>query len=741
MRRFAAAWAPRVVRWRWVIVALWALAIALAASSLGGLERLAREDDGALTSSSARAHRLMREKFAADALTELGIVYEGVPPAAYRARLDQALGEVPGVSRVNPLPVPGHPDVALDYAALRAGMEDHEAVETSRKLVAVLQNIPPPPGVKPHLMGRPVLILELGDLNAAEVKRVERFSLVLSFIVLVLVFGSVAAACLPVAMGLAGITLTLGVLVALGGAVPVSALTRLVTSVIAIAVGIDYALFVVSRYREERAGGRDVTDALARTLAHAGGTITLSALVMGCSVLALLMPDFTGARAIAGCVTIVLAISLVTTFTLLPALLVLADRWVASERAQRHERARQAGTWASLARWVLGHHWQVLVGTAALLLLLIVQLGHMRLWEPGPTLLPASLSSRQGYDVLAKAGLAGEIDSLFVVVEQPPGDRTLAPATLEAMAGLRARLKADPRVARVDSILDLVADDPARRERFFAQLDDPFGRLLLMPRLARALKHDSEGTFTIMRVIPTQGLASPYLRDLVIDIQRKDLAAPPGLRFDLGGNAARRVDFTSALYHQMPLMAGLVVGSIYLLLLIYFRSLILPLKAVVMNAVPVLGACGVLVLVFQDGLGVGLLGLDGPPGAVMAMTPIVLFCLVFGLSMDYEVLILSRVREAHLAGCSDDEAIRMGMSATGGIITGAAAIMLSVFTPNMASAMVNAKELGLGLSVAVLIDATAIRLLLVPAFMKAMGRWNWYFPLTSRKEVAKELQT
>ncbi|MDB5096156.1 MAG: family transporter [Cyanobacteria bacterium RYN_339] len=732
MRRFAAHWAPLLVQWRWQVVAFWVVAIALAASSLGGLERLTKEDDGARTSSSAHAHELMRAKFAADALTELGLVYEGPVTPAYRASVAEALRKVPGVALVRPVALAGHPGLALDRAALTAGMDDHTAQETSRRLMAALAAVPAPPGVKAHLMGRPVLIQELSDLNASEVKRVERFSLLLSFIVLVVVFGSLAAALLPVAMGLAGITLTLGVVVALGGAVPVSALTRLVTSVIAIAVGIDYALFVVSRYREERASGRDATDAITRTLAHAGGTITLSALVMGCSVLALLIPDFSGARAIAGCVTIVLGVSLLTTFSLLPALLILADRWVASEQAQRHERARQAGTWSSLARWVLGHHKQVLVGTAALLGLLIIQLGHMRLWEPGPTLLPTSLSSRQGYDVLAKAGLGGEIDSLFVVVQQPPGDRTLAPATLEAMAGLRARLKADPRIARVDSILDLVADDAGHRDRFFAQLDDPFGRMLLMPRLTSALKHDAEGTFTIMRVIPRQGLASPFLRDLVIDIQHRQLMAPPGVQLFLGGNAARRVDFTTALYSQMPLMGGLVVGSIYLLLLVYFRSLLLPLKAVVMNAVPVMGACGVLVLVFQDGWGAGLLGLDGPPGAVMAMTPIVLFCLVFGLSMDYEVLILSRVREAHLAGCNDDEAIRMGMSSTGGIITGAAAIMLSVFAPNLASALVNAKELGLGLSTAVLIDATAIRLLLVPAFMKAMGSWNWYFPGRSR---------
>jgi RND superfamily putative drug exporter len=152
------------------------------------------------------------------------------------------------------------------------------------------------------------------------------------------------------------------------------------------------------------------------------------------------------------------------------------------------------------------------------------------------------------------------------------------------------------------------------------------------------------------------------------------------------------------------------------------------LKAVLMNALPVLGATGVLVLVMQHGVGLGLLGMAEAPGAILAMTPVMVFCLTFGLSMDYEVLILSRIQEAHRRGLDDESAIVEGMTRTSGIITGAALIMLSVFAPNMASALPNAKELGLALSAAILIDATVVRLLLVPTAMRAMGRWNWYFP-------------
>jgi RND superfamily putative drug exporter len=743
LARFASFLTPHLVRWRWAVVLGWTVAIVIATCALGGLDGLAKDDDGARNSSSAHAHAILRDKLGINALAELGIIYEGVAPAAYRKTLDEDFARDEAVTSVRELPLPAHRgDIAMDRISVVGGLDDSASVWLATRLKAKLATHTPPAGVKVHLVGRPVLMLEIKDLNSSEVKRVERVSLGISFVVLVVVFGSFASALVPVAMGLAGITLTLGVLVALGGIVPVGGLTRLVTSVIGIAVGIDYALFVVSRYREERAAGLPPEAAVQETLAHTGGAIGVSALVMGVSILALAMPDFTGSKSIAGAVAIVLCISLLTTFTLLPALLVLADRWVASDRARERERLRSSGTWSKLARGVLSHHRWVLMGTGLVLSALVLQVGHMRLWEPGPTLLPPSLSSRQGYDALARAGLAGELDSLFVVIHQVPGPHTLAPATLEVMASAKAQLLADPRVSKVDSLLDLVKDgDAQQRDALFLGLDGPIGKWMLLPRLKHVLAADETGTYTVMRVAPREGLTSPSLRELVIDIQRKilpGLSRANGLKVDLGGNAARRVDFTTEVYSMLPAMILLVVSAIYGVLLAYFRSVLLPLKAIAMNALPVLGATGVLVLVFQDGWGAHLIGLDAAPGAVMAMTPIVVFCLVFGLSMDYEVLILSRIQEAHLRGLDNDAAIHAGMSSTGAIISGAAAIMLSVFVPNMFSQMINAKELGLGLSTAVILDATAIRLLLVPAFMKALGRWNWYFPGAQKVPAAAQ---
>lgn len=732
-----AAWiAPRLHRHRWWVVAVWLVMVAVGGVSASGLNRLMSEDAGAHASSSWRANAILREKFHYNALTECALILEstGAPPSAieaHRARLASALLGVPGVVATRPLPVPASVHgLALEHVQLESKLEDAQAAKVAKAIEACLAANPPPAGLKANLMGRPVLMNDLSAINDREVMRIERVSLVVTLVVLLLVFGSLVAALLPLAMGLVSITVTLGLLSLLGGLVPVVSLTKLLTSVIAIALGIDYALFIVSRYREERAAGLESLAAARATIAHTGEAIFFSGLIMLVSVGALGIPDFSASRAIAGAIAIVVVVSVITSLTLLPALLVLCDRWLS--RPGRLQWGHGEAFWARMSAGVLRHHRPILAASALVCALLILPLFQLKLWEPGPTLMPHELTSRQAYDALARNGLAGELDAFYVTVHQAPGAHTLAPATVATMDALAKSLAAHPGVARIDS---LVTSRPgwtlSQYQSLYAQLDSPLGRMLWMPRLKLGLHVDESGTDTVMRVVPAIGLTSPAMRQLVVDLRAQVLVPavlPPGVTVDMGGNVPRRVDFTAEVYGKLPWVVGTVVATVYLLLLAYFRSLVLPLKAVLMNAIPVLGAAGVLVLVMQQGVGVGLLGITEPPGAILAMTPIVLFCVVFGLSMDYEVLILSRIAEAHRRGLPDEEAIVEGMTRTSGIITGAALIMLSVFAPNLFSALVNAKELGLALSTAVLLDASVVRLLLVPTAMRAMGRWNWYFP-------------
>ncbi|MNS58185.1 Membrane protein YdfJ [compost metagenome] len=735
----ADALAPWIHRRRWWVVAAWIAVVVWGVVAMGGLNKLLGEDTGAANATSTRANAILRDRFGFNALTELGVIIEsGTAPApavaAHRDRLVAALKAVPGVEAVRQIPVP--PEVhglALEHVTLDSTLKDAQAIKVAQAVQACLAANPPPPGARANVMGRPIVMGDLTAINDREVVRIERISLVITLVVLVLVFGSLVAAALPVAMGLVGIVATLGLLASLGGAVPVVSLTRLITGVIAIALGIDYALFVVSRYREEREAGREPVPAVREAIAQAGEAVAFSGLIMIASVGALAIPDLSASRAIAGAVAIVVAIAVASSLTLLPALLLILDRylptpsWLARFRWGHGEAA-----WSAFARRVLKHHRLVLALSVAAVALLVVPIGQMRVWEPGPTLMPKELPARQAYDALAEAGLAGELNAFFVTIHQPPGPATLAPGTMAFMDATAKKLQADPRIRRVDSLVTVRPDwTLPRYQTLYAQLDNPIARLALMPRLKGALHQDETGTYVIMRVIPAVGLTSPALRDLAVELGREVLPAlprPAGVTMDLGGDVARRVDLTGEMYAHMPAIIAAVLGSVYLLLLVYFRSLLLPLKAVLMNALPVLGATGVLVLVMQHGVGLELLGMAETPGAILAMTPVMVFCLTFGLSMDYEVLILSRIQEAHRRGLDDEAAIIEGMTRTSGIITGAALIMLSVFAPNMASALANAKELGLALSAAIVIDATVVRLLLVPTAMRAMGRWNWYFP-------------
>ncbi|HEY9721365.1 MAG TPA: MMPL family transporter [Oscillatoriaceae cyanobacterium] len=734
--------APRLVRHRFVVLAVWLLMVVFGGLGASHLNQLMTDETGAHASSSWRADEMLRDTFGFNPMTTLAIVYErtaATPESAldaYRAQIDAAVRHDGNVKDLHVLPLPATiADLAVSQLALQPDISDADSTKVVDDVTARIAGVRAPPGVHASLIGRPVVMRDLRLMNDREVGRIEHISLVVSLVVLVFVFGSLVAALLPLLVGVASLFTALGIVGGLYGLLPVVMLTRLVAGIIAIALGIDYALFFVSRYREERSRGENVERALARSIGHTGEAIAFSGLVMMVAVASLAIPDQSAMQAVAGAIVVVVAVSLVASLTLLPALLATLDpildwpRLFARLRWGHEERY-----WSAFSAVVLRYYKPILVGATVLVVLLIAQLGHLRIWEPGPTLLPAELPSRQAYDVLARHHLTGELDAFYVVVHQPPGPQVVAPDTLTAMDGLSQALLRDPRIRRIDSLLSVGTLAQARAVA--AQLNNPLLAPLVERRLSLALREDPHGTTTIMRVVPRDGMTTPDVCDLVAFVQRTmaDTARPPGLTWELGGDMPRRVDFTNEIYGKAPWVVLCVVGGIYLLLFVYFRSYVLPAKAVLMNAIPVLGGCAMLVLVLQDGVGASLLGIQ-PPGAVMAMTPLMLFSMTFGLSMDYEVLILSRVREAHRRGLDDEAAIVEGMTRTSGVVTGAALIMLSVFAPNLFSELINAKELGIGLSGAIILDATIVRLLLVPTVMRGLGRWNWLGP---RSRLAAE---
>ena len=315
-------------------------------------------------------------------------------------------------------------------------------------------------------------------------------------------------------------------------------------------------------------------------------------------------------------------------------------------------------------------------------------------------------------------GRGGVVESLRLVIELPETTTALEREGWEAQRRLGDRLAADPRVARVQS-LPAIAGDRA----------DDLAYAALLPAIAKRTFLGSEGELALLEVVPREGKDPEDVAAFVRELRRADPVALTGLagaRLRVGGLPAFNADYEDAVGGRMWPVVALVVATTLVVLFLSFRSLLVPLKAVLLNLLSVSGAFGALVLVFQDGHGARLLGLAHPLDGVFPIVPALVFCVVFGLSMDYEVFLVARVAEARRAGLSEDEALGEGLARTGPVITSAAAIMIAVFAAFTLGEFVLLKMLGFALAVAVLLDATVIRMAIGPALLRLAGRWNWW---------------
>ncbi|HXC65685.1 MAG TPA: MMPL family transporter, partial [bacterium] len=516
--------------------------------------------------------------------------------------------------------------------------------------------------------------------------------------------------------------LALGLIPALTHLAPVHILYQNMASLLGLALGIDYSLFLVSRYREGRARGQDPAAALEETLASTGVAVTYS----GCTVLiglsGLLFAPLFELRSMALGGLVVVAGSLALALTLLPALLGLLDPWLGA--APRRGTQRR---WAHWTAGVLRCPLAFLALGLALLLALSWPLLSLRPGFPDRPWFPKAMEATQGLEMLGAMGEAQEVTPVDLVVGAEAG-RPILPAHLDDFFRLSAALKKDPRVARVSGPVDL-------REG----LQDFQYRMLYM-NWDRALRGHPELDGVVLSRDRSQALVQVVLKDSVGYEQGKDyvrglsrLDTGP-LTLKVGGHWAFTNDYDAVLRGAYPRAFGVVFLATLLVLLAAFRSYLVPLKALLLNSLSVSAAFGATVWVFQLGHGCRWLGLDGPLGAIPLNIPLLVFCITFGLSMDYEVLILARVREERLRRGRDNEALLRGMAATGGLVSGAAAIMAVVFGAFSLADVVLVKMLGFGLAVAVLADALIVRAMLVPAFMRLAGAWNWVPGIPAKEE-------
>ena len=637
--------------------------------------------------------------------------------AAEAARILAPLEALPDVMRVTTFqdnPTQIAPDGHTAYTTLFFDLHP----DVAHRIVPELRGRLAPSELDVHIAGSPVYYSDIQTLSEADLQRAETVGLPFALIVLVLVFGSVVAAGIPVLAGGASVVVGLALLWLFGQQVGFSIFALNVVTLVGLGLGADYSLILVSRFREELAAGQSVQDAVPRTVATAGKAVVFSGAAVLTGLASLMVFEFMMLRSIGagGALVVLIAVAAATTFV--PALLAVLGPRVNRWRVWRPAVGPRNG-WARLARAVMRRPLPIFLSVSTFLVVLGLPFLHVRLNAPDARVLTPDSPSRVAYEFLRDEFGEGHQTPLFLVARFPEG--ALAPEAVAAQHGLTRALEADPRVARVGGI---TAIDPRITleqyqllYRYAPGIGDPWARAL-----AETFTREDAA---FMLVEPSVPSTSPEAEGLVEAIR----VYRDANRLDLlvGGGAAGLKDFVDRLYTDFPKAVLLILVITYVVLAVLFRSVVLPLKAVLLNVLSLLASFGALVLVFQDGWLSNVLRFE-PLGYIDSLLPVVLFAMLFGLSMDYEVFLLSRVKEARDEGRSNTESVAIGMERSGRVVTSAALVVIAVCLAFVTADIVLIKALGLGAAIAVFVDAAIVRALLVPATMHLLGRWNWWAP-------------
>jgi RND superfamily putative drug exporter len=739
------SFASFVVERRWWIIAGWLALAAVVIPSASRVEERLEVAASVPGSESAHVQALIASRFpAAFPSYAVVVITGGVSPSSPDGRailvaVRDRLAKLPFVSRT--LSYLDAPDSAFVGANgetyIVVGLEPRG--KRPDRLVPVLRAATKAvesdfrerfPELALRWTGEIVLNFDLRKVSAAQARGAERRVLPITGMLLVLAFGAVAAAILPVVAGSVSISLALGAAVLLTSFWPLSLLLQNVVTMLGLGLGIDYALLVVGRFREGLLEGMSSRNAAKEAARKAGHTIALSGASVAIAFAALLIVPVNEIRSIAvgGLLVIVFAMLLAT--SLLPALLSIIGARINAGRIRssrpktsaavtlKSEMGAPSERWRRWGRFVCAHPVAVLLIASAPLAAIAYQTTRLTSDLPRGDWLPRDMESSQALRTLSAMKTSGIVNAVRVVVEFPTGNTWDSPAGWDALRRTSGRLATDPRVARVRSLTTVTG-----------MISPNLEILARMPSDARGSMASTDGRLALIEVLPSEAAGVRGANDIVRDLREmppRRLTGLPKTVVEVGGLPALNVDYeTSTLGHFKSIVLTVVIATL-LSLLIGFRSALIAIKAVALNLFSVAVAFGAVVLVFQDGHGIRALGLDTALGGTFPAIPLIVFCVVFGLSMDYEVFLVARIAELRAAGIGDGDAIVEGLARTGGLISSAAAIMIAVFAAFMLGDFVLIKILGFALSVAVLVDATVMRLAIGPALLMLGGRWNWW---------------
>ncbi|CAN5741109.1 hypothetical protein BH23CHL7_BH23CHL7_03770 [soil metagenome] len=659
---------------------------------------------------------------------------------AFESGVAQVLARVPQAQHVD--------EVLTHHLSPRQVSEDGRTVyaivtltlppdDSPAALAPVEEALTVVPGMRAFLAGGPAFYGDIQVLSEHDLQRSEFISLPLAALALLLVFGSVVAAGVPIIVGGGAVVVALAVIFLATHVTPFSIFVLNLATLLGLGLGVDYALLLTSRFREELANGAHPTreDAVAATVATAGRAVFFSGLTVLLGLIGLMLFDFMVLRSVGVAGAIVVGLAVTGALTLLPAVLgFLGPRIDAFPVRRRSLRPSGDGAWSRLANRVMDRPLLFFVPTLAFLLLLGTPFLHARFNAPDATILPPGVPSREAYEVLVENFGEGEFAPLALAI------RTTGPVTHPANVGAlydySRRLAADRRVAHVEGFVDI--DPRLGRDQYLLLYGAPGGpgdRFV-----ADTLARTTRGDLTAFTLYTWFGPNRPEALALVDDLRdpSSELAPPAGASVLVGGGAAEVGDVVRRIAADFPRSAAFIVLTTFAVLFVLLRSLVLPIKAILVNGLSITAAFGALVWVFQDGNLSGPLGFV-PLGFVETTLPVILFCVLFGLSMDYEVFLLSRMKEVYDQTGDNRQAVATGMERSGRIVTSAALIVVVVAGSFAFADIVLIKALGLGVAIAVALDATIVRALLVPSTMRLLGDRNWWLPARVRRFISTRL--
>ena len=727
-------WGRFVYRFRWAVLVVSALllGVSIVATFTGG--KLVDSGGFGADLPAGQASKLIAAEVQPQKKvvgSQVTLIFRGstltVTDPAYKATLESALAPLADDPRVTSVSTPF--TVPAEAQASYISRDQHEALvivalkdssSTAKGYIAaVLAEIHP--GNLTMLATGGVLISEAFNKTLeGDLQRAEYLALPITLLMLVLIFASLIAASLPLGVGLLAIVGGVGGTLFLARFTDVSTYAINIITLIGLAVAIDYSLFVVNRFRDELTAGATREDAIAKSMSTAGRAITFSGVTVAIGLSAMLFFQGTFLASMGAAGTIVVSIAVLYGLTFLPAVLSVLGPWVDRLRLPFLGRRKPAGTgaWHSMALWVMKRPVVVLLPALAVLLLAGTPFLQLRLANGDVDQLPPSNQARQGYDTLIR-DFPGQDQTNITVAAFYPGGSPLTADHVGAVYDLSRRFAAMPNVLRVSSIVDL---DPSLSRADYQRLySGPAAEL--PPAMQQALVSGAGPHLVLLDIVTNKQYTSDDARAIVKAVRAESV---PGGQVLATGATAFDLDIVNFILQKTPVAVATVILITYVVLFLLTGSVVLPLKAVLTNLFSISASFGAMVWIFQEGHLSGLLGFT--PQSIDPSIPVILFSIVFGMSMDYEVLLISRIQEEYRRTGDNQAGVALGLEKSGRLITGAAAIMVAVFLAFGMANIVIIKAIGVGLAVAIAIDATVVRILIVPAVMRLLGRANWWAP-------------